>query len=167
MKKVFEASLNALVGIAAVLVIYQLVAQNRVSRPRHVEVGDHLPYIEGVAWGGRQSTLLLAVRKGCHFCEESMPFYRRLAALRDQHQVDAQLVAVFPDSEEEARGVLKDARLDNIGLASRVTLPQINVTGTPTLLLVDKRGVVSRAWIGKLTPDGEEEVLKALRPRGP
>ncbi len=166
MKKVFEVSINALVGLAAILVIYQLVAQNRVSRPRHVEVGDHLPYIEGVAWGG-QSTLLLAVRKGCHFCEESMPFYRRLVALRDQHRTDTQLVAVFPDSEVEARGVLKDARLDNIGLASGVPLSRINVTGTPTLLLVDKRGVVSRAWSGELTLDGEEEVLKALKPRGP
>jgi hypothetical protein len=96
-----------------------------------------------------------------------MPFYRRLVALRDQHRIDAQLVALFPDSEGEARGVLKDARLDSIGLASGVPLSRINVTGTPTLLLVDKRGVVSRAWSGELTPDGEEEVLKALKPRGP
>jgi hypothetical protein len=96
-----------------------------------------------------------------------MPFYRRLASLRDQHQIDTQLVAVFPDSEGEARGVLRDARLDNIGLASGVPLSRINVTGTPTLVLVDKRGVVSRAWPGELTPDGEGEVLKALKPRGP
>lgn len=117
--------------------------------------------------GEHQSTLLIAVRKGCHFCEESMPFYRRLVALRDQHQTDTQLVAVFPDSEGEAHGVLKDARLDSIGLAFGVPLSRINVTGTPTLLLVDKRGVVSRAWIGELTPDGEGEVIKALKPRGP
>ena len=84
--------------------------------------------------GGAPVTLLLAVRKGCHFCEESMPFYRRIAALRDQHQIDTQLVAVFPDSEGEARGVLKDAWLDSIGLASGVPLSRINVTGTPTLL---------------------------------
>jgi hypothetical protein len=166
LKKVFEVSLNVLVGLAAVLVIYQVVAQHRVSRPRYtgVAAGDRLPYIDGVAWGEHQSTLLLAVRKGCHFCEESMPFYRRLAALRDQHQIDTQLVAVFPDSEGEARGVLKNARLDSIGLASGVPLSRINVTGTPTLLLVDKRGMVSRAWSGELTPDGEGEVLKALKP---
>jgi hypothetical protein len=96
-----------------------------------------------------------------------MPFYRRLVALRDQHQIDTQLVAVFPDSEGEARGVLKDARLDSVRLASGIPLSRINVTGTPTLLLVDRRGVVSRAWPGELTPDGEGEVLKALNPRGP
>jgi hypothetical protein len=96
-----------------------------------------------------------------------MPFYRRLVALRDQRQIDTQLVAVFPDSEGEARGVLRDAQLDNIGLASGVPLSTINVNGTPTLVLVDKRGVVSRAWPGELTPDGEEEVLNALKPRGP
>jgi hypothetical protein len=169
LKKVFEISINALVGLAAILVIYQLVAQNHVSHPRHVEVGDHLPYIGGVAWGAgeHQSTLLLAVRKGCHFCEDSMPFYRRLVALRDQHQIDTQLVAVFPDSEVEARSVLKDARLDSVGLASGVPLLSINVTGTPTLVLVDKRGVVSRTWAGELTQEGEGEVLRALTPRGP
>ncbi len=170
MKKIFEASINALVGLAAVLVIYQLVqnrVQYRLNHPRGVEAGDRLPNIDGVAWGEHQSTLLLAVRKGCHFCEESMPFYQRLLALRDQHQTDTQLVAVFPDSEGEAHGVLKDARLDSIALASGVELSRIKVTGTPTLVLVDKRGVVSRAWIGKLKPDGEGEVIKALKMRSP
>jgi len=117
--------------------------------------------------GEHQSTLLLAVRKGCRFCDDSMPFYRRLVALRDQHQIDTELVAVFPDSEGEAHGVLKDARLDSIVLASGVPLSRIKVTGTPTLILVDSRGVVSRAWSGELTPDGEEEVIKALKPRDP
>jgi hypothetical protein len=170
MKKVFEASINALVGLAAVLLIYQVVVQNRVqnraSHPRGVAAGDRLPNIGGIAWGDHQSTLVLAVRKGCHFCEDSMPFYQRLAALRDQHQTDTQLVAVFPDSEGEAHGVLKDARLDSIGLASGVPLSRINVTGTPTLILVDKRGVVSRTWMGRLQPDGEGEVIKALKSRG-
>lgn len=141
--------------------------QNRVSRPRQVAAGDRLPNIGSIAWGEHQSTLLLAVRKGCHFCEQSMPFYQRLVALRDQHQTDTQLVAVFPDSEGEAHSVLKDARLDSIGLASGVPLSGINVTGTPTLILVDKRGVVSRAWIGQLTPDGEGEVIEALKARSP
>lgn len=51
MKKVLEASINVLVGLAAVLLIYQFVV-NRASSPRLVEVGDRLPHIEGVAWGG-------------------------------------------------------------------------------------------------------------------
>lgn len=38
----------------------------------------------------------------------------------------------------------------------------LNVAGTPTLLLVDNNGVVQNVWIGKLTSDGEREVLAKL-----
>jgi len=37
------------------------------------------------------------------------------------------------------------------------------VSGTPTLLLVDNTGSVAEAWVGKLEPPQEEDVLTVLR----
>jgi hypothetical protein len=34
--------------------------------------------------------------------------------------------------------------------------------GTPTMVLVDKKGMVLRVWVGKQPPQGEEEVWRAL-----
>jgi hypothetical protein len=49
--------------------------------------------------------------------------------------------------------------LDEVMQAS---LGDIGVHGTPTLLLVNKEGVVTNAWRGKLSPDKELEVMSRL-----
>jgi hypothetical protein len=36
------------------------------------------------------------------------------------------------------------------------------LAGTPTLVLVDNAGIVHDFWIGKLTPDDEEQVIKSV-----
>jgi hypothetical protein len=41
-------------------------------------------------------------------------------------------------------------------------LDSLKVTGTPTLLLLDSNGRVARAWVGQLTPQGEEELIAAV-----
>jgi len=45
----------------------------------------------------------------------------------------------------------------------QVSLGTIGVRGTPTILLVDGKGVVTKLWTGKLQAQAEDEVLAALR----
>jgi hypothetical protein len=45
----------------------------------------------------------------------------------------------------------------------QATLSTIGVTGTPTMLLVDGKGTVAKAWEGKVQPDQQAVVLAALR----
>jgi hypothetical protein len=42
------------------------------------------------------------------------------------------------------------------------SLDSIGVTGTPTLILVNREGAVDGVWVGKLPPEGETEVLGRL-----
>jgi hypothetical protein len=51
-------------------------------------------------------------------------------------------------------------RVDEVKEAA---LDSIKVSGTPTLLLVDKAGTVADVWAGKLEPSQEEEVLSVLK----
>jgi hypothetical protein len=39
----------------------------------------------------------------------------------------------------------------------------LKVPGTPTLILTNRDGVVSRVWVGQLSDDTQSEVLQALR----
>lgn len=50
-------------------------------------------------------------------------------------------------------------RLDEVKQAS---LELIGVTGTPTLLLLNRNGVVVDTWVGKLAPDKQTEALQAI-----
>jgi len=46
-----------------------------------------------------------------------------------------------------------------VGDIQRAELASLKIAGTPTLLLVDRRGVVENVWVGQLTDQGEADVL--------
>lgn len=116
--------------------------------------------LPGVDWAGNRQTLLLVLAKGCHFCTESASFYKQIALAATQRG-DFQVVALFPQDESEAREYLNQIEVP-INEVKQISIGKIGVRGTPTLLLVDKTGVIKEAWLGRLQPDKEAEVLKEV-----
>lgn len=125
------------------------------------KIGDQLPSLSEVNWNADGQTLLLVIRKGCHYCEESMPFYRRLIELGKQGQLSAHIVAVLPDSAEEAKGFMENQAIST-DFVPGVPLEKLSVPGTPTLILADSNGRVLHVWVGELSDRTEEEVVAAL-----
>jgi len=125
----------------------------------HLE-GLTLPSLPGYSWTSRPKTLVLAVRKGCHYCEESLPFYKRLSDLERGNGLHAHLLAVMPDDQVSGTKVLQSGGL-TIDSVFNQPLNSIQVSGTPTLLLLNSTGRVVRAWVGQQTSQGEEEVISA------
>jgi hypothetical protein len=115
--------------------------------------------LPGVDWGKNGRTLVLAISTTCHFCKDSTPFYRKL-----QEQVGKSLktVAVLPQPVSEAEQYLtsEGVRVDQVKQAA---IGDIGVQGTPTMLLVNSTGVVTKMWVGKIQAGQEEQVLDALR----
>jgi hypothetical protein len=119
--------------------------------------------IPDVDWRRSQQTLVLVLREGCHFCSDSAEFYRRLAM--ESRQTKTKLVTVLPGSIEDSRKYLDDLKVP-INAIRQSPLSKVNVRGTPTLLLVNEKGMVTKSWVGQLSPDRETEVLDAIRSRG-
>ncbi len=120
-----------------------------------------LPVLRAYNWKAHDRTLVLALRNGCHYRDESMPFYRKLAKLEQSNQIDAHLVAVFPDGPAVVRQVVETQQL-TIEVVPGIQLGQVKVQGTPTLMLVDEQGRVSKVWVGELPAAGEAEVIAAI-----
>ena len=110
-----------------------------------------------IEWNQNRQTLILAISSSCHFCTESAPFYRKLA----QNNRDTHLVAVFPQSVGEGREYLEKLGV-SVDEVRQLSLDQLGVHSTPSLLLVDDSGVVKNFWVGRLPPDQETTVLNAL-----
>jgi thiol-disulfide isomerase/thioredoxin len=108
--------------------------------------------------GNSGDTLLLVLSTTCHFCTESMPFYQQLARERG----DVRMVAVLPQPIAAGTEYLKQHEV-SVDEVTQAQLDALNVAGTPTLLLIDKSGVVKNSWFGKLAPDQQSEVLNNLR----
>lgn len=125
-------------------------------------IGTTLPEIPGHKWGDSHSAiLLLAIRKGCAYCEASLPFYRRLSNLQESNLLKVRLLAVMPDNRQMGAEFLSKENLV-IEAAFDQSLQSLKVSGTPTLLLLASDGRVEQAWVGKLDAEGERQVLATV-----
>jgi len=115
--------------------------------------------LSDVNWSEKPKTLILALQTTCHFCNESAPFYKRI--IETVQNKNVKLVAVFPTGIEEGKEHLTKLGLNNIEV-KQSPLNEIQVSGTPTLILTNEKGEITDSWIGKLSPDKEKEVLNKL-----
>ena len=163
-----EVAANVAIIVVAVLVCVVLVRTYLLggsAKPQQQQspapaVGSKVS-VSGVDWGKNGRTLVLVLQKSCHFCTESAPFYQRL--VRDTAGREGlRLVAVLPQQVEEGKKYLDDlgVSIDEVRQASPNDL---GVRGTPTILLVDGSSTVTDAWVGKLPPEKEDEVLRRLK----
>jgi hypothetical protein len=84
MKTKIESAANLIVIFVAV-VVASFFLKDRLfspapSEPDAIKAGDKLANLGSWNWGEHDQTLVLALRKGCHFCEDSVPFYQRLTS---------------------------------------------------------------------------------------
>jgi thiol-disulfide isomerase/thioredoxin len=158
---------NIAIIVAAVLLSFVLIKgyllpdrSKDAPRDMRVPVGSKIS-LPGVDWSGNKQTLLVVLQKGCHYCSESAPFYQRLVR-ETAGRENIHLLAVLPQTVDESKKYLADLGVA-IGDIKQAELDAVNVGGTPTLILVNNQGVVMGSWVGKLTTDGEAEVLRRLQ----
>jgi peroxiredoxin len=125
---------------------------------RAPHAGEIIADIEGANFSQADRTLVMALKIGCGFCEESIPFYNRLAGLQ---MANTQFIAVFPDNPAEVSTFVEKHSLTIRTLAG-VQLRGLGISGTPTLILVDNKKAIIKAWSGKLSPEGEEQLISFL-----
>lgn len=158
-----EIAANVAILIVATLASVVLVrnyffTRTRSERPRPLVVGTTLS-VPGLDWRANGNTLVLALSTNCHYCSESAPFYRRLAGELSRRRVH--LTAVLPQNANESGAYLRTLQLP-VSDVRQIPLRSLQIRGTPTLVLVDGRGVVRHVWEGKLTPEREQQVLEAI-----
>jgi hypothetical protein len=155
-----EVVTNIVVIVVALLVGFRFVGSSLFHHEIVPKAGQSVPDIAGYSWN-KSPTLVLALKKGCHFCEESMPFYRRLLAMQQAGQLNARMMAVFPDGSTDVTGVMESEKL-LIPAFSAIHLDIFRVSGTPTLILVDQSGRVVKPWIGRQDSAGENDVIRTI-----
>ena len=100
----------------------------------------------------------MVLSQECKFCEESIPFYRKLTS---HPRSDVQIVVAAPHRDVQiqdylaGQGVMPDSVV-------HVDFGAFPVPGTPTLLRVDQTGLVTHRWIGLLSPERENDVIDVV-----
>jgi thioredoxin-related protein len=150
------ANIAVIVGVAAFLfvIVRGELNKNKQSPPPRALVGKSVT-LPGTQLNPQHNSLLVAISTQCHFCKDSLPFYKTLAE-RAQGKLD--VIAVFPQPVAEAQSFLQQAQVAPTSIVS-ADFSKIGVQATPTMLLVDPHGKVLDEWMGKQDESGEQRVL--------
>ena len=169
LRSYLEIATNVAVLLVAVALLMALVTA-RLSRHQAPKLesgfhrGDVLPRLSSVDYSAAPQTMLIAMNTRCSYCKESLPFYKQLGSEQRKGSYGARIVAVFPNTETEVEQYKQQNPLDLETLAN-VDFRSLNIAGTPTIILADSSGRVRDFWIGLLSKDDEEQVLKTIRDR--
>jgi hypothetical protein len=117
-------------------------------------IKDSLPDID---WAKNGQTLLLALSSSCHYCSESAPFYQQITEQRG----DTHIIAVLPEAVGDSEKYLSKLGV-YVDKIRQIPLDSLDVTGMPTLMLINNDGVVTDLWVGQLPVSEEERVLNLL-----
>jgi hypothetical protein len=148
------ANIATIVLAIAALVLFGYKVSHR-GHPAGPRVGSQLP-IRRSANVERYAVLMLSTN--CRFCSRDADFYRQLSARRDQRH---RLIAVFPETSDEARRYLQRRGIvvDEVVASD---LNRFNTSATPTVIITDGDGKVTKAWVGALAGDSRTDVLSSL-----
>ena len=97
----------------------------------------------------------------CHYCAESLPFYKQLAEAQRTGGRETHVVAVFPNPEAEVRQYVQQNNLDSETIAG-VDFGALSISGTPAAVLIDEGGKIRDFRLGKLSQDEEQQIMKAV-----
>lgn len=129
-------------------------------------VGQREASIPLAAWQASSSNLALLLSSQCHFCRESIPLYQKLATLRRGYSDRFSLVVVGVEPPDILREYLQRNKID-VDRVMQVRSGFAGIKFTPAIFIVNSRGVIQKAFLGKLNNGSETQLLhlvSALKP---
>ena len=153
----------AIVLVALVLsglLVRKFFFQRSAQSPGYLLTTNAKLRISGINWADSERTVLLVLSKECKYCSGSASFYRRLAAGLAS-QTNTRLLAVFSEKDSDAEAYLQRLEVP-IRELRYVSLSSVGIKSVPTVALVDRTGVVTYMWAGKLPPLEERGLMSKL-----
>ena len=166
LKATLEVSTNIAVLLVAVsvlslLAIFFFVGPRKPELTPGLEKGRVLGNLTNIDYRGSERTLLIALSTTCAYCRESLPLYRRILDAENNARKPLRVIALFPNSADEVAKYLKENQL-TIDTITGVDFSSLHISGTPTMILVNDRGVVNDFWIGRLNDREAEQFVNSL-----
>lgn len=125
--------------------------------------GDKVEAIKGVDYRHADRTVLLVVSSHCGSCTQSMPFFTEIVSMASRAPSRLQVIAVGLEGAEAAKAYLKQHGC-HPGKVVPLQSSALRVSATPTIIAVERDGLILGVWRGLQSPDRQERILRQLIP---
>ena len=136
---------------------------HKTSDLRGFKEGSIVVGTRNLRFSAASRTLIIATSSHCRYCQQSMPFFRRLTDKAQSSGVRVLAVALEDTSTNRSFLLQNGLHVDDVAAVSEI---KVDIRATPTLILVNSRGAVVASWVGAIAPDKEGAVESALNSRG-
>lgn len=163
-KSHLESATNFAVLLVSVVVLLTcariyLTPDSTPQLQKGLQKGNILPSLPVYSYGDSSRTLIIALNTDCGYCSQSIPFYKKLLSSNSK---TTRIVAVFINPADKVKQYLRQQQFDINTFPPGTNFNEINVTATPTLILVDDKGAILNFWVGKLSEDDEGQVIRLI-----
>lgn len=134
------------------------------ARPQGLQPGAKAESLQNYDWSVHPGTILLAIKVGCQFCENNLPFYQRLITDQKSGRLRPHLLILFPDTPAQISRSYGDL-FSSADHRTSVDFVRHTINVTPTLALVDRHGILRQIWFGSLAPDQQTAFLQQVEPQ--
>jgi hypothetical protein len=171
MSKLEKLSHTCMIAVAIVALVCMLPTLKSTVWPSSREspasrmVGRRLPSQELGPQAGK-SRVIIAMTSQCPFCMNSMPSFQRISSSIADRGDACDLVVASMSPDVEGVKSLLDSHGVKAAKIVRATGADLNISGTPTVYLVDRAGIVRWAHLGQMTDAKEKELLAELSKLG-
>lgn len=147
-----------IVAVAFIALVIQRYVVPSAPTSKEPQVGRSVT-LSDFEPSAHNKNVLLVLMKGCRFCEASMGFYKTL--LEQNRGTGVKFVVVFPRDSKDIDAYLRTYGITDIDVKYS-ELSEIDVDATPTIIVTDENGLITKAWVGKLSSEKEKEVSNFL-----
>lgn len=153
---VFLIAVCCLAG--GLLIEQRFFSDNDSATPGLVGREVRLP---GADWQSAPVSVLLQISSTCHFCNDSMPFYRKLMATRQASAAKIPVIVASADAVPVMQHHLVEQQV-SVDKVLHSRLEGFDAV-TPTVYIVDSKGMIKRVFVGELDPSGQKELLSIVK----
>ena len=145
-----------------------IVVQKHVSPSEAMRAQEGVPFRPGqtvqsipeASFDSADQSIVLFVKSTCQPCSDSMPFFKRISQAR-RIAPRMQIIAASSDLPEITDAYLQanEIRVDRI---VQINPEEYLLQATPSIVIVDGRGVAVTSWSGALSRSQESSLLRKL-----
>ncbi|OLE55485.1 MAG: hypothetical protein AUG51_03235 [Acidobacteria bacterium 13_1_20CM_3_53_8] len=152
--------------LAVSILILSLLAVSFFSKGSKTEFnsglqkGKQFAQLPAVDYSASRQTLVIALSSKCGYCRESLPFYKQVAESQGNNKI-TRILALSPETKQVADQFLEQNQLSLEAIPS-VELNAYSIDATPTIILLDSKGIIIDFWVGKLPERVEQQILDAI-----
>lgn len=153
-RRLLETSTSVAVLLLAIAGLSSLALNHFLTKPSGLlkpglERGVALGQIPTIDYRNSPNTLLIALNTNCIYCQESLPFFKKLVKANESSNHAVRIVGIFPNKVEAVTTYIKQNGL-LMETVSDVDLSRLKISGTPTMILLNSKGEIDDFWVGKI-----------------